>query len=220
MPAEWKPLKMNSQPSKSRSPRSSLVLAAHGNFAHMLPKALASVRAQTRPAEAIVVNNGASRRVSAVLGDFPWVREVVLKEHAPLGTASNAGIAAATTPYVMRLDADDWLDETIIEQLETVLDEHGVDCAWCDYFQSWPMPWGQWFHDIKEQHHQVLSCGALYRKSAWQQIEGYNENMHKFDSHDFWHRFAKAGLRSLRVPHPLYYYRRGHPSMSSGAMVA
>ena len=71
----------------------------------------------------IVVNDGSTDNTLNVITQFaerhPMVRfEIINQANAGLSAARNAGIRAATAPYIALLDADDvWLTEKLSKQL-------------------------------------------------------------------------------------------------------
>ena len=93
----------------------SVVIPAY-NVEQYLAAALASVRAQSlQPAEVIVVDDGSSDGTRA-LAIAAGVR-VVTQDNAGVSAARNAGIAAATQPWIALLDADDtWRPDKLQRQ--------------------------------------------------------------------------------------------------------
>lgn len=89
------------------------------NYARFLQPALDSVFAQTvAPSEVIVVDDGSDDCPEAVLAAHPGVR-FIRQPHLGLGAARNTGWRAATSEFVMFLDADDRLrPEAIAVNLE------------------------------------------------------------------------------------------------------
>lgn len=98
--------------------RVSVVIPAY-NAARFLPQTIEGLRAQTQPAdEIIVVDDGStddSRQVIASLGEgITYIHQ----ENAGVSAARNRGITVATGDIVAFLDADDhWLPEKIAKQL-------------------------------------------------------------------------------------------------------
>lgn len=84
------------------------VVVPNFDGAALLPSCLAALRAQSRPPDAIVVVDDASRDDSAALvrRDFPEVRLVALARNRGFPGAVNAGIAAATTELIALLNTD------------------------------------------------------------------------------------------------------------------
>lgn len=92
----------------------------------LLVRAVASVQAQSSPADAIVVvDNG----VTPVSDDLlpPEVRLLRIAARAGVSAARNAGAAAAATDYVAFLDDDDRWDSDYLLQVRAVIDAAGVD---------------------------------------------------------------------------------------------
>lgn len=77
------------------------------NQARFLPGAVASVRGQLHEVECIVVNDGSTDDTAAVASAL-GVR-LVEQSNRGLSEARNAGLAAASRPFVVFLDADDEL---------------------------------------------------------------------------------------------------------------
>jgi glycosyltransferase involved in cell wall biosynthesis len=83
--------------------------------AHFLAEALDSVRQQTRAAaEVIVVDDGSTDDIDAVLNAYPEVR-VIRQQNRGLSAARNTGLRNATGEFVLFLDADDRLLPRAIE---------------------------------------------------------------------------------------------------------
>ena len=98
------------------------------NRAGWIAAALDSVRAQTLPpAEIIVVDDGSTDDLAAVMQHDPAVRLIHLPPSG-LGPAWNAGIAAAGQPFIAFLDSDDiWLPRKLETQMPLFeRDEVGV----------------------------------------------------------------------------------------------
>lgn len=96
--------------SAARASKVSVVIPAY-NAARFIEKALASVCAQTRPADEIIVVDDVSGDDTVACLE-PWVRDgrVVLVRHAANtgpGGARNSGVERATGDVVAFLDADD-----------------------------------------------------------------------------------------------------------------
>ena len=84
------------------------------NHAHFLGEALDSLRAQTRPADDIVVvDDGSDDNPGEVVARFPGVRGI-RQDNRGLAAARNTGLTALRTRYVIFLDADDRLEPNAI----------------------------------------------------------------------------------------------------------
>ena len=88
-------------------PRISVVIPTF-NDAATLPATLASVLAQDRPADEVIVVNDAGADPAGFLGPLPGqVRLLTLPENRGASGARNAGLAASTGDFVHFLDSDD-----------------------------------------------------------------------------------------------------------------
>jgi GT2 family glycosyltransferase len=93
--------------------------------AHLLPACLESLRQQTVPHTVLVVDNGSTDGTEELLAErFPEV--VVVQTGANLGFSggAQAGLDAATTPYVALLNNDAVADPGWLDALVRCLDAH------------------------------------------------------------------------------------------------
>lgn len=89
------------------------------NRAHTLPRALASVFAQTRPPdEVIVVDDASTDDTAAVVAGFPGARLLRLDRNGGASRARNAGVREATGSLLAFIDSDDvWVANKLETQL-------------------------------------------------------------------------------------------------------
>ena len=147
--------------------------------------------------------------------------EIILEENTDrtLAKACNDAIARSHGEYIVRLDADDWIDPQLLYLEADYLDTSPqVDCVWCDYWKTHPKK-GEGFETHYLEHSPQTdlehACGAMYRKEVWELLDGYDQDLEFQESFDFWLRFKKAGFIAERIEQPLYYYRQHPGSMST-----
>ena len=100
------------------------------NRAAVLPRALDSVRAQTRrPEEVIVVDDGSTDGTAELVAErYPWV-SYVHQANGGVSAARNTGIARARGEWIALLDSDDsWLPTKLQTQLEHLRIEPHLLC--------------------------------------------------------------------------------------------
>ena len=63
----------------------------------------------------------------------------------------------------------------------------------------------------------VVDANAGFKKSVWQRVGGYDENMpHRgWEDYDFWYRCLKAGYEIEVISVPLILYRKHGFTMGS-----
>ncbi|MGE0725021.1 MAG: glycosyltransferase family 2 protein [Alphaproteobacteria bacterium] len=106
-------------------PRVSAIVCVR-NGARWIARALASIRAQRRPPDDIVVVDGRSTDGTAAIAAAPDVR-IVIQPGTGLADARNAGIAAAAGDLLAFLDHDDrWTPDKLAIQLD-LMDATGAD---------------------------------------------------------------------------------------------
>ena len=108
----------------NRSPRVTVYLTNH-NYGRYLAQAIDSVLAQTmQDFELIVIDDGStddSREVIERYASNPRI-VTVFQENKGLNVTNNIALRAARGDYVIRLDADDWLDPHALQVMSAMLD--------------------------------------------------------------------------------------------------
>lgn len=205
-------------------PKVSVVITAH-NYAKFLPQAINSVRAQSFDDwELIVVNDGSTDHTDEVLKPFldqPRIRVLDLPGLG-LAKAANIGIRASIGEYVIRLDADDYFDENILLILSNILDRNAnYGMVYPDFYRI--TRHGAMIDQVRQQKvndevklldRSALAAGALYRRSCYETLGGYNEELSYQEDYDFWIRFIDK-FHVYNVQLPLMYYRQHQLSMST-----
>ena len=195
----------------SKNSKVSVIVVSHDKYLPYLRTALDSLKSQV-PHELILVLNGCSADVSA--------DKVISIPPTTLATACNVGISEATGDYIVRLDADDWVDSDLLLKEQEYLDNNPhADCVWCDYVEALKSnegeDWEVFLLEVSPQHVLEHACGAMYRKTVWENLGGYDEDLEYQEAFDFWQRFHHAGYKAERIEVPMYLYRKGHGSMST-----
>ena len=100
-------------------PHTASVVISCFNYERFVGAAIESALAQTRaPLEVIVVDDGSADGSRDVIAGYGTRVKPIFKAHAGMGSALNAGCAAARGDVVFLLDADDLL---FPDAIETVL---------------------------------------------------------------------------------------------------
>jgi glycosyltransferase involved in cell wall biosynthesis/Tfp pilus assembly protein PilF len=218
----------NSPQSKpdSSAPVVSVVIPCYKQ-AGFLPEAVQSVLDQTfKDFEIIIVNDGSPDNTSDVARDLisknPGKKiRLVEKANGGLSSARNAGFRAALGKYVLPLDADDKIKPTLLEKLTAILDaQPKVGFAYThiqhfgDINTEWPLPDFNPVTLVSKEN--IVICCSLCRKTMWEQVGGYNENMREgYEDWDFWIGAVEKGWTGCCHHEPLFMYRKhGHTMLA------
>lgn len=168
--------------------------------------ALDSVQAQTFPFwEAIVVNDTGK---PLDLKFAPWATLVENRTHN-IADSRNAGIAAATAPLVLFLDADDFLlPGTLATMLKAYIDHGGSRYIYTDW---WAVE-GESFKQQASRDYVRDGTGlhpitVLIDKSRAIHVGGFDWELPGWEDWDFFIKLAIAGFCGQRVDQPLLVYR-------------
>lgn len=204
-------------------PKVSVVVTAH-NYGRFLVQCLDSVLDQTCPdLELIVVNDGSTDDSAAVLARYASDPLVTVHTLSGVGlaAAANYGIRRARGAYILRLDADDYLDRHAVALQASFLDQHSdVGLVYPDHFTvseqgaflgyTRALTFSQRERGVGRL---PLPGGSMYRKRWFDVVGGYDETLRYQEDYDFWLRVtAHCQVASLHLP--LLYYRQHAGSMS------
>jgi glycosyltransferase involved in cell wall biosynthesis len=209
----------------SQSSKVSVVIPCfnHGEF---LPEAVASVtKAKRDDMELIVVDDGSTdeqtrKEIDAICRQGI---HVIRQENKGLSEARNAGIAESHGEYIFPLDADDrmlpgWIDRGI-----KILDANprvGVVCGDTKLFGAKTGRWPGGPFDLERLlERNYIPASALYRRSVWEQNNGYDVTMLQgFEDWDFWLSAVEHGWQFEYLPEVFFEYRKANESMLTRAI--
>lgn len=209
----------------SISPADVTVVIPHFNLGEHLPATLASVAGQTaRGCATLIVDDGSTDASSlALIDSLERAGTAVLrKPNGGLGSARNAGLRAATTPWVLTLDADDILAPDFLEKtLLAAARSPGaaVVGTFMRCFTTDPATaTGGWMpvgfdRDLLASANHACPASCLLRRDAVLEAGGYDEHLVSFEDWDLWCTLAERGHEAVIVPEFLLHYRQRPDSM-------
>ncbi len=204
--------------------KASVIITAH-NYGKYVAKAIESAINQNfNNFEVIVVNDGSSDNTHEILKKYEKHEKVKCfhLDGVGLAAACNYGIHMSSGEYIIRLDADDYFDENILLVESGILDRRPeIGMVYPDYYLI--NKYGYIIEhvrllkvndEIKLLDRSPLAAGAMYRRSCYDALGGYNENLKYQEDYDFWIRFIEK-FNVYNVNLPLMYYRKHDKSMST-----
>ena len=154
----------------------------------------------------------------AVRNEARFNRVLVLRNLADsgLGLTRNVGFAAAETPWVLPLDADNRLRPHCIATCLRAAKAGGA--AYCypviqQFGLTTELMNTEDYHPARLAAGNFIDAMALVAKSAWAAVGGYRHVQFGWEDYDFWCRIAELGLWGQRVDQVLAEYRVHGSSM-------
>ncbi len=200
-----------------------VLIPAH-NAERTLAETLESLVQQTfKDFQVLIVDDASTDRTAFIAEQFkPRLRIDTLHNPTNLGVAGalNQGIAAITTKYIARIDADDIALPDRLEKQYNFLEAHpgiAVCSTWMDVF----------YEDDSHPNHVLakplddatirtalvqycsMSHGAsMFRKSFFDDVGHFDPRLDYAEDYDLWCRGALLGKRYANLPEPLTRYRK------------
>ena len=166
--------------------------------------------------EIIVVDDGSTDDSLKLLSMFK--DDIVIIEHKRnlgVACASNSGLKAASGDFVMRRDADDFLNKYALLTLSSILEENEeFGFVYSDHFKVDE----KGFKKEKQRLNNMEmlynhGAGVMFRKEVVQSVGLYDESLLNCEDYDYLIRVAK-NYKGYYLPLPLYRYSIHHDNLS------
>jgi len=184
------------------------------NYGAFLEDALASLDAQEggRPRVIVVDDGSTDPHTLEVLDAIEHRADVVRQANAGAAAARNEGLARASTPFVLVLDADDRLAPASLRILKDALARHpeaGFAYGYIEFFgdQEGVMrmpPYDPW--RLLFRH--TVGPTALMRREMAAAIGGFDPTYAHYEDWEIWLRALAAGWTGVLVPQSVLLYRK------------
>lgn len=137
---------------------------------------------------------------------------------AGVSAARNVGIAAATTDWLLFLDADDRIADNYIERvagvLERTADIDGVRCSWAyetpdhrtERWNDHRLVEGMDTFEIAAHSCPFAIHACVIRRDLVDEVGGFDETLAVAEDWDLWQRLARQGLRLESIDDTLAFY--------------
>lgn len=192
-------------------------IPAH-NYGKYIEQAIQSVLSQTMSDwELIVINDGSTDNTSKILKKYeqhPKIR-IIEQVKRGLNVANNIALRSSNAKYIVRLDADDYLDENALLVLSSTLDarkEAGL--VYPDYYLVDEA--GEIVEIVRRkkigEEVELLDLPAhgactMFRRDVLLELGGYSEHFDCQDGYELWLKFL-VSFKPYNVNIPLFYYRQ------------
>jgi glycosyltransferase involved in cell wall biosynthesis len=186
----------------------SVIVAAH-NEERYIGRCIRSLLAQRFPRaqfEIVVVDDGSIDRTAAILDTFATdIRLIRNPSNIGLPASLNKAITSTHSKFVVRVDADDYVNAAFLDVLYLFLTENpAFDAVSCDYLL---VDEREEIIARKDATVEPIACGIMFRTEQLIDIGLYDESFLRHEDRDLRLRFLDR-YTIQHIPLPLYRYRR------------
>lgn len=196
----------------NRLPKVSIFICCK-NYGKYLDKAISSVLTQSlQDFELILLDDGSTDDTWKILNKYERAKKIKNKQSVGLIKAINQISNLCRGEYIMRVDADDWLEPNALEIMVNWLDRNrGYNAVYSDFFTYWENSRVNQLTKADQLEMPHPAC-ALIRMQAWNDVR-VNEGLTCRDGWDFWLKFRQRFLVGY-ILEPLWHYRKHGNSLS------
>lgn len=199
------------------SPKLSVVTSCYNHGRYLIESAESVLRQTARDIELLIVNDGSTDDSLAIAMGLAAmddrVRVLWHRENRGLAASQNDGISEAQAPWVLKVDADDYIAPTYVER---ILAAAAADSRRNIIFSPAQLVGNQRLvyryppFDPRRMIDDLMIPGpAAFRVDLWAAVGGYDETMRSAEDWDLYIRAQLAvGLVPHQIDEPLWYYRQ------------
>ncbi len=165
--------------------------------------------------ECIIVNDGSSDSTEEIA--MVWIKKdarfkLTTTLNGGLAMARNNGIKHANGAFVLPLDADDRISDDYIQIALKLMEKSDlVKLVYAKGYKFgvesgiWKLPT---FSLLNLARSNMIHCSALFRRSDWERVGGYDTNMkYGLEDWEFWIAILKDGGEVKFIDRVCFYYR-------------
>ena len=201
-----------------QTPDVSVVVCVYNEEIH-LETCLRSLTRQRfdRSYEIVVVNDASNDNSATILKKFedsPVIRVLHNGSRRGIGYSAHVGVLSSAGRYIVRVDADDYVSEYLLQVLFLALNEGGGHSAVrCDYLKVDNA--GRSLGAVNAREFPI-ACGVMFDRDALVQVGLYNPDLEVGEDTDLEQRFSST-FEISHVAIPLYRYRQ-HPGNTTRSL--
>ena len=205
------------------NPKVSIYIPCIVGYEIYLEKAIKSVLHQTYSnIDLKVIIEGTNKKAKSICENYKKYNNFNFTlNNEPIGLQKLGNIFAeeALGEYILRLDADDWLDRFGIEALvDAVKHEENLGIVWGSYYyvseEGEIIDSSRFSNLIDNNFLPPHGAATLIKRRDFIKVGGYNENLNAQDGFDIWSRITQIS-KSFTIPQIVFYYRQHQKSLSN-----
>lgn len=194
------------------------------NYAKYLERAIQSVLNQTfQDFELIIIDDGSTDDSCEIIKRYENNEKIytVFQRNKGLNKTNNVALRISRGKYIMRLDADDYMDHHALELMVQEIERHR-ECAMVfpDYYlvDDEDKIIGQvrrhdFAKDVSLFDQPAHGACTMIRRDVLLRLGGYSEDFKCQDCYDIWLKIM-PGHKVININLPLFYYRKHQKSLT------
>lgn len=195
------------------------------NYGRYIRQAIESVLHQDfQDFELLIIDDGSTDNSKEIIEDYanqPQI-EVIYQQNKGLNITNNIALRLAKGKYIMRLDADDYLQEKALQKMVSLLEaDDDLGMVFPDYY-------------LVDQHNDTIAeikrhdfdgevglfdlpahgACTMIRQQFLKSVGGYDESYSCQDGYELWIKFI-ARFKVVNIREPLFCYRQHGQNLTS-----
>lgn len=198
-------------------PKVSIIIPCYNQGKYVAEAINSALRQTFKDIEIVCVNDGSTDNSVEIIKAFEnkYKNFIFLNNEENRGViySRNFAIKNCNGTYILPLDADDIIEPTYVEKAVKILDNNpNIGIVYCKakIFGNYDKYWNlKPFNKSDILYENCIFCSALFRKSDFIKIGGYNNNMkYGCEDYDLWLSFIEQGLEVFQINEILFSYRQ------------
>lgn len=184
-----------------------------------IESAINSILAQNyAPIEFIIIDDGSTDNSKAVIQSFGDKIQYYYQANGGPSKARNLGLSVARGEYIGFLDADDMMNENMLEKCIGIFEEYpDTEVVWTKYQLVYEAGAPKYGIKIGEDNtiHTTYLGSALYKKEVFDKIGLLDEQMRFGEDTDWWLRAREAKINIQKIEFIGIIHRRHHDNLTN-----
>lgn len=198
-------------------PKVSIIIPCYNQGKYVAEAINSALRQTFKDIEIVGVNDGSTDNSVEIIKSFEnkYKNFIFLNNEENRGViySRNFAIKNCNGTYILPLDADDIIEPTYVEKAVKILDNNpNIGIVYCKakIFGNYDKYWNlKPFNKSDILYENCIFCSAIFRKSDFIKIGGYNNNMkYGCEDYDLWLSFIEQGLEVFQINEILFSYRQ------------
>ncbi len=200
------------------------VYITNHNYGRFISKSIQSVLNQSfKKYELIIIDDGSTdNSIKVIQSYYKKNKNIIFVKQKKRGlvASNNIAISLAKGKYIMRLDADDWLQKDALKEMFNKIEKNNkIAMVFPDYYEvningkiiSRFVRHN--FKNVNLKDQPAHGACSLIRLAILKKIGGYDEKFMCQDGYYIWMRLLKYDVKNINKP--LFYYRKHGANLTS-----